>query len=127
MERSPRKRIAEVISPASGARHIIACDGCRRAAAVLAPWRASQRRTPPSRDRASQSIGSPGNDSVDRRDMRGSLFRRRQPNRDDVGEPLPFRQDVILPPLPRVGRDPSDIDERTAKIDPGNPTSMCCC
>ena len=26
-----------------------------------------------------------------------------------------------------LGKRPSDIDERTAKIDPGNPTSMCCC
>ena len=41
---------------------------------------------------------SPGYDVVDLLDVRRSLFGRRQPNRDDVGEPLPFRQDGGLAP-----------------------------
>ena len=48
---------------------------------------------------AGSSMGvSPGHDSVDLSNVDGSLFRRRQANSDDVGEPLPFRPDGILAP-----------------------------
>jgi hypothetical protein len=84
--------------PPAGARHIVACDAAPGAGAPRPCSRLVAHLSQPSRDRASPSIGSPCQDAVDRRDVLGGLCRRRRPNRDDVGEPLSFRQDGGLAP-----------------------------